>query len=218
LLAHESSCQVLHFLIKYCIQMDFQFLYAILSCSKKPSGYNGRTIRQKTPLPMSFSNGPITQEKKTTAPEDRALLYLSHNGTSYRRQTTASFIRTRFSCTTAAGRNFSFDSGGIYPQPPSQFYSVSRNDQEGQKSFRRNRANRTTLRSVFFKKNDANHGSVSWQALNSCLQHLKRETLPAFLFSTPPVVPFAPENTVCQCGKQLVVQKTRCKTVTGKTG
>ena len=50
------------------------------------------------------------------------------------------------------------------------------------------------------------------------MQQLKRETLPANLFSTPPVVPFAPENTVCQCGKQLLVQKTRCKTVLSMIG
>ena len=50
------------------------------------------------------------------------------------------------------------------------------------------------------------------------MQQLKQETLPAFLFSTPPVVPFVPENTVCQCGEQLVVQKTRCKTVLSMIG
>lgn len=185
---------------------------------KQSSGGNGRTIRRKAPLPVSFSTGSATQEKKTTAPEDGALIYLSRRRSSYCRQTTTSDICTNSPDTTNAGRNFNFGSGGIYPQPPSQFYTVSRNDQEQQKCQRRSRANRTTFRSVLFKKNDTNYGPASWRALNSCLQQLTQETLPAFLFPSPPVVPFVPERAVCQCGKQLVVQKTRRKIVLSMIG
>ena len=42
--------------------------------------------------------------------------------------------------------------------------------------------------------------------------------MPAALFPKPPVVRFASERTVCHCGDQLVVQKTRRKTVLSMTG
>ncbi len=107
-------------------------------------------IRVKKQISILFATQPcwmiesLAAELKYSIPSVRRFLvtvgYLSsftHNGTSYCGQTTTSSIRTRFSCTTTAGRNFSLDTGRIYPQPPSQFHAVSRNNQEGQKSFRR---------------------------------------------------------------------------------
>jgi hypothetical protein len=50
------------------------------------------------------------------------------------------------------------------------------------------------------------------------LQQLAQETLPVVLFPKPPLVRFVSERTVCHCGDQLVVQKTRRKKVLSMIG
>ena len=50
-------------------------------------------------------------------------------------------------------------------------------------------------------------------ALSGSLTRLSQETLPSVLFPHPPVVDFAPERNICECGERLLVQKTRRKRV-----
>ncbi len=54
--------------------------------------------------------------------------------------------------------------------------------------------------------------------MKSCLKQLAKETLPAALFSRIPVVRFVPERKVCHCQEQLIVRKTRRKTVLSMAG
>ncbi len=84
--------------------------------------------------------------------------------------------------------------------------------------FRYSCPDRATVPPVLFKKNDANRGLVAWQALKSSLQQLHQEISPSVLFQNPPTIRFAPAQIICNCGSQLVVQKTRCKTVQSLAG
>ncbi len=160
----------------------------------------------------------VIPEEKIATSEDRALIYLSCCRFSYCNQTTPGSISRQFTAGRITGRNCNPDSGGIYPQSRSWFYAARHDDQKTCESNHQRYANRTTLPAIFFKKNDVNCGAASWRALSSCLQQLTQETLPVALFPSPPVVRFVPERTVCSCGGQLDVQKTRRKTVLSMTG
>ena len=186
--------------------------------SKQPGGNNCRAIRQEVTLPLSYSTRTVMQEEKIATSEDRALIYISRHRFSYCGQATPGSIRGQFTARRITGRNCNPDSCGIYPQSRSWFCAARHNDQKRRESNHRGYANRTTFPAIFFKKNDVNCGAASWRALSSCLQQLTKETLPVALFSRPPVVRFVPERTVCSCGGQLGVQKTRCKTVFSMTG
>jgi len=56
------------------------------------------------------------------------------------------------------------------------------------------------------------------KALHHWQQQTLQEVSAAALFSPPPIIRFAPEAERCSCGAQLVVQKTRRKTVLSLTG
>ena len=76
----------------------------------------------------------------------------------------------------------------------------------------------TAFRSARSKKNDSSSGAAAWRALKSCLARLSLETSPASLFPRPPVIRFFPKQEVCGCGRKLVVQKTRRKSVLSMNG
>ena len=187
-------------------------------CVEQPRGTNCRTVRRKAPLSMSHSFGSVVQEKKIATPEDRTFIYLSLYRSSHCQKSAPSFIRTKCAYKKFTSRNCSFGSGGIYSQSRIRFYAVSQNDQMHQENHRRGCTDRRTFSPVWFKKNDVNCGQTSWRALNTCLQKLALETLPAALFPKPPIIRFVSEKTVCHCGTKLVVQKTRRKTVLSMTG
>jgi hypothetical protein len=186
--------------------------------SKQLGGNNCRKIRQEVTLSLSYSTRGVIQEEKIATSEDRALIYLSRRRFSYCDQTTPGSLRDQCTVGGITGRNCNPDSGGIYPQSRSWFCAARHDDQKRRESNHRGYTNRTTFPAIFFKKNDANCGAASWRALSSCLQQLTKETLPVALFSSPPVVRFVPERTVCSCGGQLDVLKTRRKTVLSMTG
>jgi len=54
--------------------------------------------------------------------------------------------------------------------------------------------------------------------LSQNLEQLSRETVPAALFSQPPIVRFVPEQRICDCTNPLRVQKTREKIVFSLSG
>jgi hypothetical protein len=55
-------------------------------------------------------------------------------------------------------------------------------------------------------------------ALNRSLARLSEETLPCVLFRQTPIVRFNPQRDTCHCGKSLIVEKTRRKTVLSMIG
>lgn len=63
-----------------------------------------------------------------------------------------------------------------------------------------------------------NSGAEGLLALGRCLSRLYEETLPAALFSKPPLIRFYPDRDMCSCGSPLTVQKTRRKNVLCMTG
>lgn len=176
-----------------------------------------RATWRYTPLSQPHIDGSIMQGEKAATAKGRSVICLFERCSSHGRQTTASVKYPKLP-TEITNRNSLANSGRIYSQSRCGVLRVDQNNQRQMEGFRYCSPDRTTVPEVFFKKNDANCGLAAWQALKSSFQLLHREVLPGALFPKPPTIRFAPSQTICDCGSELVVQKTRRKTVQSLAG
>ena len=184
---------------------------------QKSCGSYCRTTWRNTPLSLPHIDGSTVQEEKAAKAKDRAVIYLFQRSFPHGRQATASTKYPR-SPSAITSRNSLAHSGRIYSQSRCGVFQVGQNNQGQMEAFGYCSPDRATVPPVLFKKNDANCGLAAWQALKSSFQLLNQEILPGALFQKPPTIRFAPAETTCDCGSQLVVQKTRRKTVQSLAG
>jgi hypothetical protein len=184
---------------------------------QKSCGSHSRTTWRNTPLSLPHIDGSTVQEAKAAKAKGRAVIYLFERCLPHGRQATASTKYPR-SPSAITGRNSLAHSGRIYSQSRCGVSQVGQNNQGQMEAFRYCCPDKATIPPVLFKKNDVNRGLAAWQALKSSFQLLHQEVLPGALFQKPPTIRFAPAETTCDCGSQLVVQKTRRKTVQSLAG
>jgi len=187
------------------------------SYRQKSCRSHSRTAWRNTPLPLPHIDGPTVQETKVAKTKSRAVIYLFERCSPHGRQTAANTKQPR-SPSAITSRNSLAHSGRIYSKSRCGVPQVGQNNKRQMEDFRYSCPDRTTLSAVLFKKNDANCGLAAWQALKSSLRLLHQEISPSALFQKPPTIRFAPTQTICDCGNQLIVQKTRCKTVQSLAG
>jgi hypothetical protein len=175
-----------------------------------------RTAWRETPVSVSLDSGADVPARQAPEAKDRTFIRLYCRRPTHRRATaTGDAEHTRRSTSSRDGNS---SLSGVYPQSQFQFQATDRGDRTQQERHHRCCPNRKAFRRARSKKNEVHCCANALQALTVNLERLSQETLPRVLFPQPPVIRFAPQTDVCLCGGQLVVQKTRPKTVLSMTG
>ena len=180
--------------------------------------YDGRDAGRETPLPLSHDPGSTLPKGNASAGEGRKIPCLSCSRSTYCERPTPIHGPEKPDAFSSSRRDCRVGTGDVYPQSQSQLQRTGHSSFNHLPRHRRHCADRKVLRSTWGKKNDVNCGAHAFRLLGDSLERLSQETLPSVLFPEPPVIPFVPERKVCLCGRPLVVQKTRRKTVFSLTG
>ena len=180
--------------------------------------HDGGDAGRETPLPLPHDPGSTLPNRKASAGEGRKIPCLSCRGSTYRERPTQIYGPEKPAAFSTSRRDCSVGTGDVYPQSQSQLQKTDQSSFNHLQHHRRHCANRKVFRSTRAKKNYVNCGAHAFQLLSDRLERLSQETLPSVLFPDPPVIRFVPDRKVCLCGRPLVVQKTRRKTVLSLTG
>ncbi len=180
--------------------------------------YDGGDAGRKTPLPLPHDPGSTLPKRKASAGEGRKIPCLSCRGSTYRESPTPIYDHEKPGAFSTSRRDCRVGTGYVYPQSQSQLQKTGQNSFNHLQRHRRHCTDRKVFRSTRAKKNHVNCGAHAFQLLSGSLERLSQETLPSVLFPEPPVIRFVPDRKVCLCGRPLVVQKTRRKTVLSLTG
>ncbi len=180
--------------------------------------YDGGDAGRQTPLPLPHDPGSTLPKGKASEGEGRKIPCLSCSGSTYRERSTPVHGPEKPGAFSTSRRDRRVGAGHVYPQSQSQLQKTGQNSFNLLQRHRRHCADRKILHSIRVKKNHANCAAHAFQLLNDRLERLSQETLPSVLFPEPPLIRFVPYRKVCLCGRPLVVQKTRRKTVLSLTG
>jgi hypothetical protein len=180
--------------------------------------HDGGDAGRQTPLSLPHDPGSALPTGKTSAGERRKIPCVSCSGSAYRERPTPIHGPEESGAFASSRRNRRVGPGGVYPQSPGQPQRTGQNPFKQLQHHCRGGADRKVLRTTRAKKNDVNCGAHAFHLLSDSLERLSQETLPSVLFPEPPVIRFIPDRKACICGKPLVVQKTRRKTVLSLTG
>jgi len=180
--------------------------------------YDGGDAGRETPLPLPHDSGSTLPKGKASAGEGRKIPCLSCRGSTYRERPTPIYGHEKTGAFSTSRRDCGVGTGDVYPQSQSQLQKTGQNSFNILQRHSRHCSDRKVFRSTRAKKNHVNCSAHAFQLLSGSLERLSQETLPSVLFPEPPIIPFVPDRKVCLCGRPLVVQKTRRKTVLSLTG
>jgi hypothetical protein len=174
--------------------------------------YTGRKTSGKVP----FRLGSAVPQRQNPASEDGTIPCLFLHRSTHCQRSAPSYAQPEAGRASRRGRGS--DPGGVYPESRRKLRRSEKGDLAQDTCCHRCKADPMALRAARSKKNNFNSGAAAWRALKSCLARLSMETSPASLFPRPPVIRFFPTQEVCGCGRMLVVQKTRRKSVLSMNG
>jgi len=180
--------------------------------------YDGGDAGRETPLPLPHDSGSTLPKGKASAGEGRKIPCLSCRVSTYRERPTPIYGHEKTGAFSTSRRDCGVGTGDVYPQSQSQLQKTGQNSFNILQRHSRHCSDRKVFRSTRAKKNHVNCSAHAFQLLSGSLERLSQETLPSVLFPEPPIIPFVPDRKVCLCGRPLVVQKTRRKTVLSLTG
>ncbi len=177
------------------------------SCGNDCGGFGPEALHS-----LSHPTCTAVPARKATTGKDRQCLCLYGCRPSYSQGSAPGSGHSKPACSTCTSGNSGVGLRGVHSKSPSQFRAVSQDTQIQQAYKHHCKTGRKGLHPVWGKKNSANCGAEALWALKLSLERLNQEVAPAALFPTAPVIHFMPEVERC-CGQDLLVQKTRKKTL-----